>query len=168
MQEKAGIYHEVYIREILSDLSEVGPNKPLGYLPIDTLVEVCGVDIEAYKHTLNQQGLKTLQLSMKESNVGWNGALFAYHEESLKQLLEERKSVLIDYHWPTDPEQFVRHLNVPAPSKTPIFDLIADAFNDRFNSGRTDVEAEKGITFVYFEDKDKHIAVTGFLEYNRT
>jgi hypothetical protein len=168
MPEKEQKYHEVYIREILSDLIDVGPEKPLGYLPIDTLKDVCEVDVEDFARTLRVKGLKTIMLNMEESNVGWNGALYAYHEDSLRNLLLEQRELLMQKRWPLDPEAFIRHLNNLAPSKTALFDLVADAFNDKYNTGRTDVEAEPGDTFVYFWEKKQHMAATGFLRYNQS
>lgn len=168
MPEQEVKYHEVYIREILSDLKDVGPQKPLGYLPIDTLKDICGVDVEGFAETLRDKDLKTIVLSMKESRVGWNGALYAYHEDSLRKLLKEHEELLVKYGWPSEPEAFVRYLNNLAPPKTLLFDLVADAFNDKHNPGRTDVESEDWETFVYLSDKKQHIAATSFLGYNQT
>ncbi|MBI2472946.1 hypothetical protein HYV70_00110 [Candidatus Uhrbacteria bacterium] len=138
-------YTKEMIDGLLDDLRKVGPEKPLGYLPIRTLNEF-GIRPEMLQEQLDRlDGVKTLMLSEEESRKA-GGALYAYHESSLKKFLEENRQILIEIQWPTDPEEFIRSLKNTVPEKTALFDLIADAFCDKTNPGRRDVKA------IYIDD----------------
>ena len=123
------------IDKILSDLRQVGPEKPLGYLPIETLIKICKVSPESIEKELHEKGLKTLRLQDEETNVV-GGALYAYDENALQELLTTHQELLKKEGWPSENEPFIRHLIVHADRKTDLFNLIADAFNDRTNPGR--------------------------------
>jgi hypothetical protein len=120
------------IGELLDDLRKVGPEKPLGYLPISTLVKICRVNLGQMEEELKQRGLKTVVLGEEESEVD-GGALYAYDEQALSSLLENNRTTLQESGWPTEPEAFVQHLKVSAGHKTDLFDLIAEAFGDKTN-----------------------------------
>ncbi|MEO6509084.1 MAG: hypothetical protein ABIO02_03955 [Patescibacteria group bacterium] len=121
--------------ELLNDLRNVGNDKPLGYLPLTTLIEVCKVDPQAIRTELENRGLKTIVLKQEECSIS-GGALFAYHQEALEHHLEKNKKILLSNGWPTEPEKFIRHLNVVAAQKTELFNVIADAYGDKTNPGR--------------------------------
>ncbi|KKU88134.1 MAG: hypothetical protein UY16_C0013G0044, partial [Candidatus Gottesmanbacteria bacterium GW2011_GWA2_47_9] len=81
------------------------------------------------------KGLRTLRLLEQESDVE-SGALYVYDETALQEHLERNKSILEAAGWPTTSEAFIRNLVVSAPQKTPLFDVIADAFADYTNPQR--------------------------------
>lgn len=121
--------------ELLNHLYEVWENKPVGYLPIQTLTNICQVSIDEISKKLEAKWLTVLQLDQKESNVrSW--ALYAYHHDALRKLLLSKKGILITNKWPLDPDQFVRKLHIHATQQD-LFNLIADAFGDKTNSLRT-------------------------------
>jgi hypothetical protein len=121
----------------LKDIFNVGPLKPLGYLPLDTITDICGRDPADVQKELRARGLKTLRLTMTESNI-WSGALYAWDESALHSHLQKNAATLAEAGWPVQTEAFVRHLRHLAPSGTKLFDLIADAFADRDNGWRSD------------------------------
>ena len=121
------------IEKMLSDLRRVGPDKPLGYLAIDTLINICKVDPDKLEQELKEKGLKTLRLEYPETNVV-GGALFAYDEDVLKQLLENNRVVLEEAGWPIDAEAFVRHLKIFA-SNVDIYNIIAEAYGNKTRPG---------------------------------
>lgn len=123
------------INKLMDDLRQVGPQKPLGYLPIDTLIKICKTSPESVEKELHEKGLKTLRLQDEETNVV-GGALYAYDENSLQELLTTHQELLTKEGWPINSESFIRNLVVHAPQKTDLFNLIADAFNDQTNPGR--------------------------------
>jgi hypothetical protein len=66
--------------------------------------------------------------------------LYVWDQPALAALLRRRADVLQAAGWPVEPEAFVaRHREARAEPLTPLYDLIADAYGDRFNPGRTDV-----------------------------
>ena len=81
------------IDKILGHLRQVGPQKPLGYLPIETLIKTCKVSPESIEKELHEKGLKTLKLKNEETNVV-GGALYAYDENALQELLTTHQELL--------------------------------------------------------------------------
>lgn len=125
------------INRIMDDLRQVGPQKPLGYLPINTLIKICQISPESVEKELHKKGLKTLRLEEEEEETNVvGGALYAYDENSLQELLTNHQELLTKEGWPVESESFIRNLVVHAPQKTDLFNLIADAFNDQTNPGR--------------------------------
>lgn len=118
------------------DLKRVGPGKPLGYLPLGEVG-----DQDEARRMLEGRGLKVLVLNQMESGV-YGGAMVAYDRAALAHLLKSRSQVLRRSKWPTEPDEFVmHHMRHHAPFKTELFDLIADAYDDRDNPYRRDSKA---------------------------
>ena len=66
--------------------------------------------------------------------------VYVWHEPSLARLLKANAATLVAAGWPTTPEAFVQHHHrVDAPNRTPLWDLVAAAYGDFTNPGRTDV-----------------------------
>lgn len=66
--------------------------------------------------------------------------VYVYDPVSLRDLLDKNKDVLKENGWPTDPNKFVNYVClIIARSKSALFDLVADVFGDKTNTGRTDV-----------------------------
>ena len=80
------------------------------------------------KATLENKGLVVIELSEKASNVG-SGAVFAYDDKWLKEILSSGKHILEKNNRPTTPKEFVNHLKVYAQDQE-LFRLIMEAFND--------------------------------------
>ncbi|MBP7899049.1 peptidoglycan-binding protein, partial [Candidatus Gracilibacteria bacterium] len=129
-------YKEAERVKCLSDLERVGPNKPVGWVAIKSLAEVGQIaDIEQYRAHLTRNGVKTLLLTFEESEVA-SGALFAYHEEALNNMLNRNRALLENNGWPTEPVAFIYYLKNQAPRGTDLFNFIADTFSDFNNDGR--------------------------------
>lgn len=126
--EATPAYSPEEIAGFLDDLYLVGPHKPLGYLPLDTLEQICGVGREVMQQQLEERGLRVLIFSLAESNV-WSGALYAYDERALADVLSEGESILRRTGWPLEPELFVRNLNILAEDEE-LYRLIMVAFSD--------------------------------------
>lgn len=130
-------YSSKKMEETLDYVRKVGPQKPMGYLSFNT-IKKCGTTVEELRKELEQCGLKTIFLTEEECAVH-DGALYAYDEKALSELLQKNKDILEKVGRPTDAESFIRHLKPSALPKTDIFNIIADAFGDKTNPGRTDV-----------------------------
>lgn len=127
----------------LRDLTRVGPLKPVGYMPIRFL-ELRGHRIDDLRAQFEARGLKTCVTDPVTSGT-WSGALYVYDEPALNAFLRERSDMLAEAGWPVEAEAFVKKLDADtAPSPSPLFDLIADAFADTQNPGRTDRHDTKG------------------------
>lgn len=127
------------IKKLSHEFAKVSAKKPVGYETLGFLVEQCHVDPVELKKQLEARGLKTLLLTGKDC-VMRSGALYAYDEKALTAFLQEHAPLLLESGWPATPEAFIRRLAVDwASEKTPLFDTIADAFNNKTHPGRTDV-----------------------------
>ncbi|EKD63133.1 MAG: hypothetical protein ACD_51C00333G0004 [uncultured bacterium] len=118
---------------LLSDLRIVGPEKPIGYLPVEYVEAFTTMD-ELVRELIGK-GLRVLILSSDQSGV-FNGAFYVYDECALAKLLIENQKILEAQGWPIEPEAFVCYLKYEAPTQD-IFNLIADAFGDKDNPLRT-------------------------------
>lgn len=116
----------------LDDLLLVGKSKLLGYLPLSTIIDLCGKDPLNLQEELNRNGLSTRLFTHEECGVG-SGALYAWDNAKLSALLSlpGNEATLLEAEWPTDPAEFVdRVANDFAEGSGPLYDLIAIAFND--------------------------------------
>jgi hypothetical protein len=133
MNEQSGV------AQILQDLRGVGPSKPLGYLPLDSITYDCAMRVQDLKKELEDSGLKVLELRAPDTEIE-SGALYAYDDQALRDLLMRNRDILAAENWPTEPEAFILKLKTWIDTKTPLYDIIADAFGDTTNPGRTNPE----------------------------
>lgn len=120
--------------KIFNDLLNVGPHKPIGYLPMMAFHSE-----EQLKNILLQLILKNLTVTFFPENESLtaSGALYVWDYKALTKHLNKNKNILLRSKWPITADAFVRHLfNNTAPGKTQLFNVIADAFNDKHNLGR--------------------------------
>lgn len=130
------------------EFAKVSAQKPVGYERIVFLKKDCGLDVAVLEKELQGRGLKTLLLNNAACSMR-SGALYAYDEKALENFLTERVAILSAQNWPATPEGFIRRIAVDwAEEKTPLFDLIADAFNNKAHPGRCDVRVP--------DDSDPH------------
>lgn len=119
----------------MADLLGVGQTKLMGYLPLETLRELCDEDPLVVREQLIERGLSTFYFDEGECNVS-SGALYAYDVKHLQEFLDmpEHTAILDKYGWPRDAEGFLLHtIHTLAPSETrpDLYDLIALAYNDK-------------------------------------
>jgi hypothetical protein len=122
---------------VTEDLLNVGSNKPMGYMPIQTLEE--SLDKDQIKDLIYELVFKGLTITFADENecAVVSGALYAWDQKALNTLLCKNKETLIKEGWPIEAEIFVRHsMTNSAEPMTDLFDLIADAYNDKSNTGR--------------------------------
>ncbi|MBT4942015.1 MAG: hypothetical protein HOL80_01930 [Candidatus Magasanikbacteria bacterium] len=106
----------------------VGETKPLSYLPISTLREICGVEPQKMREELEEKGLAVIEFTQEESGVG-GGALYTYDRDALRRVLESGRSTLEKNKWPTEPDEFVRNLKVFAEDPD-LYNLVMQVFAD--------------------------------------
>lgn len=135
------------LTELRADIEHVGPRKPMGYMLLSTIEKHWGPDAaEAFARDAQSKGLKTQLFRGDEPGFrGSKGVLTVWDEAELQKLLDKHRSVLTEAGWPTDANKFAQKVYFThAPSPSPMFDLVADAFADYSNTGRMGViEADK-------------------------
>jgi hypothetical protein len=117
-----------------SGLEKVGPDKPVGYLPLDTIESYLGKNVDEVAEYLRSKGLEVRIFTGPEW-PGFNGSLYAYNKIALQKLLDENKQILIAADWPIVADEFVANLKVNARIGTPIYKVIAKSFADKFTEG---------------------------------
>lgn len=113
---------------ILNDLLDIGPRKPLGYLPYETLRRH-GQDPVAFRRMLECSGISTQLFSSRKRLVMQH--LYAYHEPSLQRLLDAHRRVLVINKWPSTAKEFVRKVAHVTADEPHLYRLIGRAFNDQ-------------------------------------
>jgi hypothetical protein len=124
---------------ILDDLRNIGPDKPLGYLPISTINKYLKSDMQNLIREAEEKGLFVKIFRDGEVPIT-GGALFMADVTALDQLIKLHERTLKAFGWPIEPKEFLEYVATRhAPNKTKLFDVVADAFADYINTGRTDV-----------------------------
>lgn len=126
--------------KMMEDLWDVGPTKPLGYLPVTT-IEACGAVVADVLKSLQQRGLWAQVL---DQGLVVGGALYASDLSALQKLLDGQKAMLKDVRWPLRAEQFIKYVatvQVADSAST----LIAIAFRDGRYVWYDDETGESGL-----------------------
>lgn len=124
----------------LADIRTVGENKAVGYLPLNDIQRDYKGSVQQLIGEFAQKGYSSKLFHDGECAYP-GGALYVVDQNALEKILEEKRDILASSQWPTTPAEFIQKIATEtAPSKTALFDVVADAFADRTNPGRTDVE----------------------------
>jgi hypothetical protein len=120
---------------IMDDLYSVGPEKPVGYLPVLT-IHRNGEDPDAVAALGESRGLSSFwrepEAEELKRNPSSRGDLYVYDTLAVENLLRQNADLLEKYGWPHDPQRFVEQLAAGpvSPKRQPdLYKLIAWAFN---------------------------------------
>ncbi len=120
-------------QELLDDLYDVGKTKSLGNLPLEELVDFCGVSINEMIQYANKNELEYLVLQEGETSVA-TGAIYLYHEGMLKGLLKEYEVALQTAGVPTNsPLEYIRFIannSISKKENPAAYVAIAKTYND--------------------------------------
>lgn len=100
--------NELDQERLLRSLTEVGPSKSVGYLPLDAF-ELARIPLDATIAVLTAIGLATAQFGAAGCCIR-SGALYAYHREALAALLQANADALQAAGLPLDPDEFVARI----------------------------------------------------------
>jgi len=131
---------DVAAREGVNSLITIGSDKPLGTRGFpDWPAAEAGIG-------LVPPPAKEFRLFIEP----WGHWVYMWDTDALPALLDAQAALLTSQGWPTDPADFVHAVrgkpdrsNYVRP-RTPLFDLIADAYGDKTNPGRTDCSLAPG------------------------
>ena len=113
---------------LLGSLTEVGPSKPVGYLPLYTIEKFVRTTPEALAAAA--RGLATAQFTPKDCCIK-SGALYVYHRETLADLLRANAKVACAAGLPLEPDDFIARIAAVWFEKNhPAYPVIAAAFGD--------------------------------------
>jgi len=115
-------------RRLLCDLMQVGPTRPVGYLPLYTLKHLLLRDPQDVASEASASGLTATQFGPDGCCIK-SGALYVYHREALAELLRSRADVLAANGLPTDPDHFVALIaSVWFEQDHPVYPIVVAAF----------------------------------------
>jgi hypothetical protein len=115
---------------LLRSLTEVGPSKPVGYLPLHTIREFVQLSPEAVAAAATARGLSAAQFGPDTCCIK-SGALYVYDRDALTKLLLARADAITAAGLPLDPDRFVAHVaSVWFAADHPARPIIASAFRD--------------------------------------
>jgi hypothetical protein len=121
---------EALLRRLVERLLEVGPSKPVGYLPLHTIEAFVQPTPHAVAAAATARGLTTAQFGPAECCIK-SGALYVYDREALAVLLQERAAAVSAAGLPLDPDRFVARIaSVWIEEDHPASSIIAAAFGD--------------------------------------
>lgn len=116
------------VKDLIDDLLMVGIAKPLGYLPCDTVTNICGCDIDALERLLRQRGLATIRLT--EGSMIGSGALYAWDEAQLGALLQRHATALNAAGLSTVCVTYVRQIDRQHYLSNPVYGIIAESYGE--------------------------------------
>lgn len=115
---------------LLRSLTEVGPSKPVGYLPLNTIENIAQLDPETVAAAARARGLATEQFAPSGCCIK-SGALYIYHREALAALLRANADAVHAAGLPLDPGDFVARIaSVWFEQNHPARLIIAIAFGE--------------------------------------
>jgi hypothetical protein len=113
---------------ILDSVRRVGPDKPVGYLPLYTIRDVLGLQVDVLSTEAQAEGLSALRLDPEECCIE-SGVLYVFDGERLAALLASEAETLASRGWPAEPEGFVRALAAEwVEPDDPVLPIIRRAF----------------------------------------
>jgi hypothetical protein len=94
---------------LLESRLDVGPRTAVSFLPIDTIEKELGLSVHAYVSMLEGAGHHAIVLGMEDCGIA-PGAVYAYSENDLAEILKNSEPLLREQGWPTSPADFIRKL----------------------------------------------------------
>ncbi len=117
-------------RALLRSLTTVGPSKPVGYLPLNTIENIARLDPGAVAAAAQARGLATERFHPSVCCIK-SGALYVYHREALAALLLANADAVHAAGLPLDPGDFVARIaSVWFEQNHPARPIIAIAFGE--------------------------------------
>ncbi|POR54379.1 hypothetical protein [Bosea psychrotolerans] len=116
--------------DILESLALVGPAKPVGYLPLPTVMKALRLTIPAVEQEY-ANGSRQVRVLGPEDCCIKGGAVYVFDQPALASLLSASSRLLTDLGWPTDSEAFIRRIAVEwLTDDHPLIGLVRQAFGD--------------------------------------
>jgi len=114
---------------VADSLLRVGPEKPLGYLPLQTLTDLCGWSLEAIITWAQDRELKTRVDDEATCNVH-TGAVTIWDADAVQDLLDANRDIVERAGWPMDERKFVQRVMQEFAQDPALAELIGVLFAD--------------------------------------
>lgn len=124
------------VEKLLRSLADVGPLKPVGYLPRSTIRRFLRTTPKALAASAVKRGLATAEFTTRNSAIH-SGALYVYDRNALNSLVREQAEAVQAAGLPLDADAFVAHIAaVFYDSDHPAHGIVAAAFGERNRVGK--------------------------------
>jgi hypothetical protein len=124
-----GYDRDAFTRRMMDQIFVLGPKKPIGYLPFDT-IRSCGFEIDDVRRDLEAGGIFTLTFPHGKIK---GGALYAADLAALQTFIAQHITVIADAEWPSEPRAFLKMVHdksVKSGENPALYRVIGMAFND--------------------------------------
>jgi hypothetical protein len=117
-------------KALLRSLTDVGPAKPIGYLPLYTITDFAQLSPEAIAADAKARGLAVAQFGPDMCCIK-SGAFYVYDSKALASLLQAQADAVSNAGLPLDPDRFVAHIAAMwYAADHPAYPIIASAFGE--------------------------------------
>lgn len=93
--------------EIMRSLTSVGISKAVGYLPLNTIINVLGYNVDILKSHFISSGLEVNIMNENECCI-YSGAFFVYDEIMVRFIATEHSLLLKQMNFNSDPIEIIR------------------------------------------------------------
>jgi hypothetical protein len=136
-------FAEVASDGLLNDLRCVGPGKPIGYLPLSTMLEAGWTTYDAFERA-KKRGLRILEVKVGMSRF-IPSAVYVWDTDAVQALLDLNESVLATSDWPTKAEEFVtKVICEQANPNDPVNNLISHMFANELGATNDEISVPEG------------------------
>jgi hypothetical protein len=97
---------EKILHQLLASHFCLGKNKPMSYLPIQTIENTIGMSVAQYVQMAESKGLVCRIFSPEETYIK-SGAVYLYDPKEIRLVLLAHNKLLAECDWPSDPALFV-------------------------------------------------------------
>jgi len=117
-------------RRIIDDTLNLGKQKPVSYLPIETVEVILGMDRQEFMKLADARGLHHL-VATPDACCIKSGAIFVYDAKTLALLLEKNRNILYRSGWSVDITSFVKRIALEwLDSDHPVAPVVRAAFGN--------------------------------------
>jgi 8-oxo-dGTP pyrophosphatase MutT (NUDIX family) len=115
---------------ILSEHTNVGPSKPISYLPISTIERLLKMTVADYARLIERAGGSSVVFAETETCIK-SGAVYGYSKVDLAYVLVRNASLLAEHSWPQESAEFVTKVAQEwLDEDSPLKRVIDAAFGD--------------------------------------
>jgi len=117
-------------KQILENHLNIGQQKAISYLPINTIENVLSLSVDEYVAMIEEKGHRAIVLSPQECCIK-SGAVYAYSRQDLHDILRDNNEILIKYGWPIKSDDFIRKIAAEWQDRdSGLYQVIKRAFGD--------------------------------------
>jgi hypothetical protein len=117
-------------KHIMESLTRVGSTKAIGYLPLNTVIDLLEISLNTLEDDARSRGLAAITFEQDRCCIH-SGAIYIYDRDTLARLLLASAETLTACRLAVNPDEFVLQIAATWFDRShPAFSVIAAAFDD--------------------------------------